>query len=346
VVASSIRVVKTWEELAAARSAWVDLADRCGALPSASPEWILAAWRAFGSGRLCTVMVDDLERPGTLLGLGVFVESRAPGPRLVRSAVGATGAPAELLVDPAHPQLAHEIVAAALGSTPSIFRSAAMLGADRLSADAPKAPTVSDTVASADRGQIFVVANRCDPARTLWELGIDALEVGTSGAAEMAADAGLQIRIGHDVDVDEKALRHLDQAFHGPTVPDGADRRAAFVPEVLDGFARHGRLVWPIASRGGEIVATSAWLVAGRRSMLWLRWALEAPDGPGADIAGAIPPLRALGVTSVVVSNPLVLPPFAPSTRCEPDTVEVGNRTWLRSVARAWARAAVVRSHR
>ncbi len=337
-VASSIRVVKTWEELAAARAAWVDLVERSGALPTASPEWVLPGWRAFGSGRLCSVMVDDPVDTGRLLGLGLFIESRAPGPRLVRSVVASTGAVAEILVDPDHPDLAREIVVAALGSSPALFRCSAFLGGEGL-----RGATLDDVAGAGGAGRATVVLRPNDAGTTLWELTVDALESGLSGVAEAARDAGLEVRLGRDVDVDEKAFRHLDHVFHGPEPVDGADRRAAFVPEVLDGFARHGRLVWPIVTRGEEIVATSAWLVSGHRAMLWLRWELDPVDGPGVDVVAAIEPLRRAGVTSMAVSDRLVLPAFAAVTRRVPDLVEVTNRSWLGAAGRLCSRSAARR---
>ncbi len=334
-VASAIRIVKTWEELASARAAWIDLVDRCGALPTASPEWVLPSWRAFGSGRLCSVMVDDPFDEGRLLGLGLFIESRAPGPRLMRTVVASSGAIAEILVDPGHAGLAREIVVAALGSSAALFRCSALLGGEQLRASSPKAPSGS----GADDQGSFVL-EPSDPSATVWELTVDALETGVAGVAEAARDAGLDVRLGHDVDADEKALRHLDHAFHGPEPVDGADRRAAFVPEVLDGFARHGRLIWPIVTRGEEIVATSAWLITGRRAVLWLRWALDPAEGPGIDIVAAIEPLRRAGVTSMAVSDRLVLPAFAAVTRRVPDAVQVSNRSWLGTAGHLWARTA------
>jgi len=112
-------VLFAWEDLATRQREWRALAERCGAIPEWTPSWCIPWWRELGRGRLRAVAAT--EDDGTLVGLGLFCESRAPGPKLL-TALGRGSDPAVgMLLAPGHEDVAFDIVTTALGSQPAVM---------------------------------------------------------------------------------------------------------------------------------------------------------------------------------------------------------------------------------
>ena len=75
----NVQVLSAWEDLATRKREWQALAEASRALPEWTPPWCIPWWRELGKGRLRAVAAE--EDDGSLVGLGLFCESRAPGPQ-------------------------------------------------------------------------------------------------------------------------------------------------------------------------------------------------------------------------------------------------------------------------
>jgi hypothetical protein len=324
-VSGSVRVLFAWEDLATRQREWRALALACRALPEWTPAWCIPWWRELGPGRLRAVAAT--EEDGRIAGLGLFCETRAPGPKLL-TALGRGYSPAVgLLLAPGREDLAFDLLAAALGPGPAVL---VMAGTD----DRPLLEA-----GAAARG--LAVSGRPHTPSRVVALDDLAAAVGEPGAAEAAdaADAAAgEVRWAVDPRAEPAALDALTRALGFEPGPETARRREhSFLVTVLDSFGRAGDLVWPVAADGDRGVATSAWLVHGDRASLWLRWP-EGTGGPAptADLAGAVTELRRRGVRDVVV--PALDPLGRTGQPMGSETLLVHNRPGLRRLEPlAWA---------
>ncbi|MCB0995649.1 MAG: hypothetical protein KDB21_11195 [Acidimicrobiales bacterium] len=269
----NVVVLPAWEDLAIRRREWRALADRCAALPEATPAWGIPRWRELGRGRLRAVAAA--EDDGTLVGLGLFCESRAPGPKLVTALGRLTDPVVGMLIEPGRESIASAIVAAALGAAPAAM---VIEGTD-------------DRVLLADAAEhgLAVSSRPHTPSRL----------VSLAELAECSdGDDRAELRWGGDPRLETAGLEALTRAM-GLTPGPETDRcrERAFLVTVLDAFSRAGELVWPIAVDGDRVTSTSAWLVRGDRASLWLRWS----EGDSlVDVAAALDQLEGRGVSEVV----------------------------------------------
>lgn len=270
-------VLSAWEDLAYRRHQWQALADRCGAGPESAPAWSIPRWRELGRGRLRAVAATAGD--GALVGLGLFCESRAPGPKLVTALGRGTDPAVGMLVDPEHETVAVDLARAALGRSPALM---VLEGTDDRS-----------LLADAAAHGLALSGRPHPPGRVL-------------ALTELAADlepygSGAVIDWGGDPRADAEALAALTRAMgYEPGPATDRRRERSFLVTVIDSFWRAGNLVWPIVRAGGRPVATSAWLVNGDRASLWLRW---SAGGGSDDLVAAINRLGSRGVREVVLRH-------------------------------------------
>jgi hypothetical protein len=273
----NVQVLFAWEDLATRQREWRALAERCRALPEWTPAWCIPWWRELGKGRLRAVAATDDD--GTLVGLGLFCESRAPGPKLL-TALGRGDDPAVgMLLAPGHEALAFDLVTTALGAAPAVM---VLAGTD-------DGAVLRD--GAADRG-LSVSSRPHAPGRVVDRAALASTVCSPSPTATVS-------RAG-DPRRETAGLDALTRALGLEPGPETTRRREhAFLVTVLDSFGRAGDLVWPLVREGDRLVATSAWLVAGDRASLWLRWteAGAATD----DLVAALAELEGRGVRDVVL---------------------------------------------
>jgi hypothetical protein len=311
------QVLQSWEALATGQKEWRALAQECRALPEWTPAWCIPWWRELGPGRLRAVMLS--EDDGTLVALGLFCESRMPGPRFM-TALGRETAPAvAILARPGRPDAALSVVEHALGPGP-----AALLLAGTVDREVIEAGAAAHGLAVSSRPH--------PPARVVT---LDAL-----AAAPGPVPSGAHVTMGGAPHQGSAALGGLVRALGFEPGPETDRRREhAFLVTVLDGFARAGDLVWPVVTDGDRLVATSAWLVHHDRASLWLRWTVPPlrPEHARADVDAAITALRERGVRDVVLRHGDRLAAGL-GTPLGGDTVLVTNRPRLRRLEPvAWA---------
>jgi hypothetical protein len=319
----NVRVLFAWEDLATRQGEWRELAARCRALPEWTPAWCIPWWRELGRGRLRAVAASDDD--GTLVGLGLFCESRAPGPKLL-TALGRGDAPAVgMLVLPNREEVVFDLLGAAVGSAPAVMVLAG-----------------TDDGAMIEKGAAehgLSVSSRPHPPARL----VDRSDLAAAIASRQAVAGGTgtgtgTVAFGSDLRRESAGLDALTRALGFEPGPDTARRRErAFLVTVLDSFTRSGDLVWPIVTDGERLVATSAWLVHGERASLWLRWTADGTaTASDADVAAALAQLESRGVRDVVVraGHPL----GQGGAPIGGETVLVHNRPGLRRLeALAWA---------
>jgi hypothetical protein len=311
------QVHQSWEALATSQGGWRALAQECRALPEWTPAWCIPWWRELGPGRLRAVSLSDDD--GELLALGLFCESRMPGPRFM-TALGRGTAPAvAILARPGRPDAVLSVVGHALGTGPAAMVLAGTVDREVIEAGA------------AAHG-LTVSARPHPPARILT---VDQL-----AAAPGPASSGTHVEMGTEPRQHRAGLSGLVRALGFEPGPEAERRREhAFLVTVLDAFGRAGDLVWPIATDDDRLLASSAWLVHHDRASLWLRWTAPAlrPEQARADVEAAIGALRARGVREVVLRNGESLAAGL-GTGLGAETVLVTNRPALRRLEPlAWA---------